>query len=98
RGARTTGRRMTTHHPDLPAEQAYLDHAHRCLERARQDAFRMRALTEVGRGGTPPGPPHGGVLEAATVSRPPPVHPNHAARGFGRIDRVAPGPDGPPGA
>ena len=43
---------MTTHHPDLVAEQAYLDHAYACLERARQDAFRLRALTEVGRGGT----------------------------------------------
>ena len=39
-------------HPDLVEEQAYIDFAYTCLERSREDAWRLRDLTEAGRGGT----------------------------------------------
>ena len=80
---------MTTHHPDLAAEQAYLDHAYACLERAREDAFRLRALTEVGRGGTHQARYERDVVEEAIVSRLSQLELRHAALVFGRIDREA---------
>ena len=88
---------MTTHHPDLAAEQAYLDHAYRCLERARQDAFRMRALTEVGRGGTHQARYERDVIDEAIVSRLSQLELRDAALVFGRIDREATAADGAPG-
>jgi hypothetical protein len=42
---------MTTH-PDLAAEQAYIDHAYRCLDDARRAAARLETMVEVGAGGT----------------------------------------------
>ena len=39
-------------HPDLAAEQAYIDHAYACLESTRQAASRLTSMVEVGRGGT----------------------------------------------
>src|SRR4029453_5502005 len=39
-------------HPDLEAEQAYIDHAYACLEASREAASRMTSMVEVGRGGT----------------------------------------------
>src|SRR5262245_10268169 len=38
-------------HPDLPAEQAYLDHAYECLERMRQELFRIVGAAAVGSDG-----------------------------------------------
>ena len=43
---------MTTQHPDLAAEQAYIDHAYACLERAAAGRVAAADLTEAGRGGT----------------------------------------------
>ncbi len=43
---------MAHAHPDLEAEQAYIDHAYACLEATRDAASRMSELVEVGRGGT----------------------------------------------
>jgi hypothetical protein len=39
-------------HPDLVAEQEYIDRAYDCLDRARQTATRLRSMVEVGKGGT----------------------------------------------
>ena len=39
-------------HPDLTAEQAYIDHAYACLESTREAATRLTSMVEVGRGGT----------------------------------------------
>ncbi|MCB0953745.1 MAG: AAA family ATPase [Microthrixaceae bacterium] len=39
-------------HPDLESEQAYIDHAHECLEATRQEVAAMRGAVEGGRGGT----------------------------------------------
>ena len=38
-------------HPDLPAEQAYLDHAYECLEDMRQALLRTVGAAAVGEGG-----------------------------------------------
>ncbi len=38
--------------PELAAEQAHLDLAHRRLEETRKEAIRLRSMVEVGRGGT----------------------------------------------
>ena len=39
-------------HPDLEAEQAYIDHAYDCLERTKESAWRLRNLSEADLGGT----------------------------------------------
>ena len=39
-------------HPDLAAEQAYLDRAYGYLEASREAATRLSSMVEVGRGGT----------------------------------------------
>jgi DNA helicase IV len=39
-------------HPELDAEQAYIDHAYECLERSRRTAESMREEVVEGRGGT----------------------------------------------
>ncbi len=39
-------------HPDLDNEQAYIDHAHACLEATRAEVESMRDSVEGGRGGT----------------------------------------------
>lgn len=39
-------------HPELDAEQAYIDHAYECLERTKQAVRGMRDTVEVGSGGT----------------------------------------------
>ncbi|MGB1610611.1 MAG: hypothetical protein ACPHGX_09450, partial [Ilumatobacteraceae bacterium] len=43
---------MTARHPDLPEEQAFIDHAYECLESSRQAAWRLRDLNEADLGGT----------------------------------------------
>ena len=43
---------MAHAHPDLEAEQAYIDRAYACLEATRDAASKMSGLVEVGRGGT----------------------------------------------
>jgi DNA helicase IV len=89
---------LSTHHPDLAVEQAYLDHAYDCLQRAREDAFRLRALTEVGRGGTHQARYERDVVEEAIVSRLSQLELRDAALVFGRIDREAPPGDTGPNA
>ena len=39
-------------HPDLEAEQDYLDFAYKCLEDARSRASSLESMVEVGAGGT----------------------------------------------
>ena len=49
-GSPTSG--VRTIHPDIAAEQAYLDHAQACLEDARNLARKLVSTVEVGAGGT----------------------------------------------
>ncbi len=76
-------------HPDLAEEQAYIDYAYECLDWSRQEAWRLRQLTEVGRGGTHQARYEQEVFEENIRNRLTQLELNDAALVFGRIDRVA---------
>src|SRR5438105_9885773 len=76
-------------HPDLVDEQAYIDFAYACLERSRADAWRLRDLTEAGRGGTHQNRYERDVFEEALQSRLTQLDLHDSVLVFGRIDRVA---------
>ena len=62
-----------TQHPDLIQEQAYVDRGDECLERTRQDAWKLRDLTEAGLGGTFQARYEREVFDEALVNRPDPA-------------------------
>ncbi|MFM7126807.1 MAG: AAA family ATPase, partial [Actinomycetota bacterium] len=78
---------MAAQHPDLVAEQAYIDHAYACLEKSRQDAWKMRNLTESGMGGTFQNRFERNAIDDALVKRLTDLDLGDAALVFGRIDR-----------
>src|SRR3954447_14278786 len=82
-----------TDHPDLAAEQAYIEFAYACLERSREDAWRLRELTEVGRGGTMQARYERDVFEEAMYQRLSQLDLHDAALVFGRIDRHGDAPE-----
>ncbi len=77
-----------TQHPDLDQEQAYVDRAYECLERTKEDAWRLRNLTEGGLGGTFQARYERDVFDEALVSRLTQLDLGDAALVFGRIDRA----------
>jgi DNA helicase IV len=77
-----------TQHPDLAQEQAYVDRAYECLERTRQDAWKLRRLTEAGLGGTFQARYERDVFDEAIVSRLTQLDLGEAALVFGRIDKA----------
>jgi DNA helicase IV len=81
-------------HPELAAEQAYIDHAYACLESTRQAATRLTSMVEVGRGGTEQARFEREVIYDTVVNRLTQLQLGDAALCFGRIDRVAESPDG----
>ncbi|MEZ5257287.1 MAG: AAA family ATPase [Ilumatobacteraceae bacterium] len=87
---------MTNQHPDLAAEQAYVDHAYECLERTKADAWKIRGLTEagVGVGGTYQSRFERDVFDEAILGRLSQLDLGDAALVFGRIDRLADEPTG----
>lgn len=82
------------HHPDLRAEQAYIDHAYACLERSRQAALSLTSMVEVGRGGTEQARYEREVIHDTIAHRLTQLELGDAALCFGRIDREAESPDG----
>jgi DNA helicase IV len=82
-------------HPDLAAEQAYIDNAYACLESSRQAASRLTSMVEVGRGGTEQARFEREVIYESVVNRLTQLQLGDAALCFGRIDRApeAPGED-----
>jgi DNA helicase IV len=82
-----------TQHPDLAAEQAYIDFAYECLERTRSDAWRLRNLTEADLGGTHQARYERNVFDEALVNRLTELELGSAALVFGRIDRESPSTD-----
>jgi hypothetical protein len=78
-----------TQHPDLAQEQAYVDRAYECLERTRQDAWKLRRLTEAGLGGTFQARYERDVFDEAIVSRLTQLDLGEAALVFGRIPEIA---------
>ena len=81
---------MTDRHPDFDEEQAYIDHAYACLERSRQDAWKMRGLTEAGTGGTMQNRFERNAIDDALIKRLTDLDLGDAALVFGRIDQHAP--------
>ncbi|MFM8856378.1 MAG: HelD family protein [Actinomycetota bacterium] len=80
---------MTDRHPDFAEEQSYIDHAYACLDRSREDAWKMRGLTESGMGGTMQNRFERNAIDDALVKRLTDLDLGDAALVFGRIDRFA---------
>ncbi len=78
-------------HPDLQAEQAYIDFAYECLDQARARAGQLQTMVEVGRGGTEQARFERDVIWDTIVHRLAQLHLGDASLCFGRIDRE---PDG----
>jgi len=74
-------------HPDLDAEQAYIDHAYACLEESRKAASRLTSMVEVGRGGTEQARFEREVIHETVFQRLTQLQLGDAALCFGRIDR-----------
>ncbi|HET6948868.1 MAG TPA: hypothetical protein VFI47_00730 [Acidimicrobiales bacterium] len=75
-------------HPDLTAEQAYIDRAYDSLERARQAATRLRSMVEVGKGGTEQARWEREMIEENIAARLDYLNLGDASLVFGRIDHA----------
>jgi DNA helicase IV len=78
-------------HPDLAAEQAYIEHAYDSLERARRTATRLRSMVEVGRGGTEQARWEREMIEENIAARLDYLNLGDASLVFGRIDQARSG-------
>ncbi len=85
---------MTQQHPELESEQAYVDFAYECLESTKTSAWRLRGLHEPDMGGTMQARFERNAFDEALVKRLNDLDLGDAALVFGRIDRLADGPDG----
>ncbi|HEX6424031.1 MAG TPA: ATP-binding domain-containing protein [Acidimicrobiales bacterium] len=74
-------------HPDLAAEQAYIDHAYDSLEDARRTATRLRSMVEVGKGGTEQARWERDMIEENIAQRLDYLNLGDASLVFGRIDK-----------
>jgi hypothetical protein len=75
-------------HPDLEAEQAYVDYAYECLEASRRRAASLGSMVEVGRGGTEQARFERDVIWDTIVGRLRDLELGDASLVFGRIDRA----------
>jgi DNA helicase IV len=75
-------------HPELEAEQAYIDHAYECLEASRRSATRLQDTLEVGKGGTEQARWEREVFQGNILNRLSQLHLGDASLCFGRIDRL----------
>ena len=75
-------------HPELEAEQAYIDHAYECLEANRRSATRLQDTLEVGKGGTEQARWEREVFQENILNRLSQLHLGDASLIFGRIDRT----------
>ena len=76
-------------HSDFDTEQAYIHHAHECLEEARVAARRVQDSAEVGRGGTHQARYERDVIRDSVASRLDQLDLGGASLVFGRIDVTA---------
>ncbi|MGA1244101.1 MAG: HelD family protein [Ilumatobacteraceae bacterium] len=83
---------MTAQHPDFDDEQAYIWHAYACLDRSREDAWKVRGLTEAGVGGTFQNRFERNAIDEQLVRRLTDLDLGDAALVFGRIDRQGDAP------
>ena len=82
---------MSQHHPDLSAEQDFIDFAYACLEQSKVDAWKMRGLHEGTLGGTFQARYERDVFDEAVFNRLTQLDLGNAALVFGRIDRAGDG-------
>ena len=75
-------------HPDLAAEQAYIEHAYDSLDEARRTATRLRSMVEVGRGGTEQARWEREMIEENIAARLDYLNLGDASLVFGRIDQA----------
>jgi DNA helicase IV len=75
-------------HPDLIAEQAYIERAYDCLARARKTATKLRSMVEVGKGGTEQARWEREMIEGNIANRLDYLNVGDASLVFGRIDRT----------
>ncbi len=75
-----------TEHPELAAEQAYVDHAYECLETARDRAKRLRSMVEVGKGGTEQARWEREMIEGNIATRLDQLELGEGSLVFGRLD------------
>lgn len=80
-------------HPEMEAEQAYIDHAHECLEASRREVEAMRDAVEGGRGGTFQSRFERDVMWDRVESRLAQLDLGDLSLVFGRIDTEAVEPD-----
>ena len=73
-------------HPDLQAEQAYVDHAYECLEDARRRVLSLRNMRAFGPGGTHQARYESDVVEETIRARLAQLEFGDVALVFGRID------------
>ena len=85
---------MTQQHPELDAEQAYVDFAYDCLEATKSSAWRLRDLNEPDLGGTMQARFERNAFDEALIKRLNELDLGDAALVFGRIDRRAEQPSG----
>ena len=76
-------------HPELSAEQAYVDHAYACLETARDRARRLRSMVEVGKGGTEQARWEREMIEGSIATRLTQLDLGDSSLVFGRLDTDA---------
>ena len=72
---------------ELEAEQAYVDHAYKCLADARERAFDLTAMVEVGEGGTNQARVERDAIWQSVSLRLNQLDMGDAALIFGRIDK-----------
>ena len=77
-------------HPELEAEQAYIDYAYECLAAARERATTLQTMVEVGRGGTEQARFEREVIFDTIAQRLVQLHLGDATLVFGRIDTEPP--------
>ncbi len=78
-----------TSHPELASEQAYVDHAHECLDAARDRARTLRTMVEVGKGGTEQARWEREMIEGNIANRLTQLDLGDHSLVFGRIDTDA---------
>ena len=82
---------MTSRHPDLTAEQAYLDLARACLDTARERAAMATSIFRTGRGGTMQARVERDAMLEATLARLTRLNIGDRSLVFGRIDPAGTG-------
>ncbi|MDZ7675566.1 MAG: AAA family ATPase [Acidimicrobiales bacterium] len=78
-----------TEHPELAAEQAYVDHAYECLDAARVRARSLRSMVEVGKGGTEQARWEREMIEGSIATRLTQLDLGEHSLVFGRLDTDA---------